>query len=67
MRLGEYEEAIKDYKKAIEINPVFHLAYSNMGNAYALLFRFDKACDSWNQALKLGNESCQEKIEKNCK
>jgi len=56
-----------NHEKAIEINPQFDLAYSNMGNAYRLLFEFDKACKSWQKALALGNEKCKEKIEMNCK
>ena len=31
---GEYDLAIKDYNKAIELDPNYHAAYNSRGNAY---------------------------------
>ena len=31
---GEYDKAIEDYSKAIELNPEYAEAYNNRGNAY---------------------------------
>jgi tetratricopeptide (TPR) repeat protein len=35
--MGQYERAIQDYNKALEINPQFASAYKNRGLAYQAL------------------------------
>ena len=32
--LKKYDDAIKQWKKAIELNPKYHFGYNNLGNAY---------------------------------
>jgi len=49
---GEYEQAIKDYDKAIELNPEYATAYNNRGNAYAKLGEYDKAIDQFLELIK---------------
>ena len=39
-RLRNYEEAIKDYSKAIELNPSNGLYYYNRGNAKNILGKY---------------------------
>ena len=51
--LEQYEKAIADYSKAIEIDPKYTLAYINRGLAYANLKQYDKAIADYSQAIKL--------------
>jgi len=44
---------VDSYKKAIEIDPKYALAYNNMGNALKNIGRFDDALASYNKAIKL--------------
>jgi tetratricopeptide (TPR) repeat protein len=54
--LGQLKEAIKEYKLVIDVaikdDPKI-LAYYNMGNAYSDLGEYEKAIDSYKQAIKL--------------
>ena len=49
---GKYEQAIKDYDKAIELNPQVAKAYFNRGNALAKLSEYDKAIDQFLKLIK---------------
>jgi len=50
--LGEYDRAIEDYNKAIELNPDLAEAYNNRGIAYAKLGEHDRAREDM---LRAGN------------
>ncbi|MGQ9817796.1 MAG: tetratricopeptide repeat protein [bacterium] len=50
---GQYEKAISDFDKAIEINPVSELAYFNRGIAYEKLKIDDKAIADFTNALNI--------------
>lgn len=53
-KLGEYENAIESYKKAIS-NPLYKnasIALNNMGMVYYRLGRYDDAIDAFKEALK---------------
>ena len=50
---GDYENAIKDFNRALEINPKFAEAYNNRGNAYALMGDFERAIADFNRALEI--------------
>lgn len=50
---GEYDKAIKDYNKAIELNPDFAGAYNNRGFAYYHQSDYDKAIENYNTAIEL--------------
>lgn len=54
--LGQFEEAIPEFKQVIELaikdEPKI-LAYYNMGNAYFDLGQFDNAVDSYRKAIEL--------------
>lgn len=48
-----YEEAIKYYKKAIEIDPNFAFAYDNIGISYRKLGDYNKAIIYYKKSLKI--------------
>lgn len=52
-RLGNPKQAIKNYKKALEINPNDAGAYSNLGAVYAELGMFDQAIKELKEALEI--------------
>ena len=48
--LKQYNEAIKDYNQAIELNPQMRFcAYNNRGNAKAILKQYNEAIKDYNQ------------------
>lgn len=51
-RNGEFYEAIKSYKKVIEINPNVISAWYNMGMAYQELGEYDSAIDVYKITLR---------------
>ena len=52
--LGQHNKAIKNYQKAIELNPeITPLAYFNMGTSYALLGENDKAIKNYQKTIEL--------------
>ena len=53
---GEYDKAITDYNKAIELNPEYARAYYNRGNAYAEKGEHDKATADYNKAIEIDPE-----------
>ncbi len=53
---GEYDLAIKDFEKALELNSKFAEAYNNLGNAYDDKGDFDKAIAAFNMAIKLKSD-----------
>jgi len=50
---GKYNEAIREYDKAIEINPSYALAYYNRSVAYTKTRQYDKAINDCNKVLQL--------------
>lgn len=50
---GKYEEALKEFDKAIEINPNYAEAYNNKGLALFKLGRFKDAIKEIDKAIKL--------------
>jgi tetratricopeptide (TPR) repeat protein len=51
-RLKQYERAIHDYNKAIELNPEFAGAYYNRGLAYYDLKQYEKEQEDYEKALE---------------
>ena len=47
------DQRLKDYKEAININPLFPDAYSNMGNTYKDMGKFDEATGCYERALEI--------------
>lgn len=48
-----WNEAINEWKKAIELNPVYAGAHNNLGVAYERVFKFNYAEDEYKKALSL--------------
>ena len=55
-REGKLDLAIKDFDKAIELNPEFAEAYNNLGNAYDDKGDFDEAIVNFNMAIKFKSD-----------
>src|SRR5260370_1113197 len=53
-RLAEHNlhEAIRECEATLAINPQYHMAYDNLGNAYYELRQFEKAADAFKNALR---------------
>jgi tetratricopeptide (TPR) repeat protein len=63
---GEYNEAIEDYTKVLAIDPQNAMAYFNRGNSKFNVNDKKGACEDWTKAKTLGDDSAQERIDKNC-
>ncbi len=53
-RKSQYDQAISDYTKALEINPRYALAYYNRALAYENTGQYDKAWEDVDKAQDLG-------------
>lgn len=51
--MGLFEEAIRDYKAVLDINPSDPSAWNNWGNATAGLGRYDEAIGYYETAARL--------------
>jgi tetratricopeptide (TPR) repeat protein len=54
--LGEYDKAIADFDKAIELNPEYAVAYNNRGFVYQNQGEHDKATADFDEAIALDPE-----------
>ena len=54
--IGNLEQSVEDYTKAITLNPDSAVAYDNRGVSYGLLGRFDDAVIDFTRAIDLGYE-----------
>ena len=52
----EYDQAIADFDKAIELKPDDALAYNNLGAAYEEKDQIDKALANYLKAIKLDSD-----------
>lgn len=48
---GNYQQAINEFNKLIELNPVDHEAYNSRGEAYLKLGNFKQAKEDFNRAI----------------
>ncbi len=46
-----YDEAVEVFKRAAEMDPGQHVIFSNMGESYKQLKKYDEAIESYNKAL----------------
>ena len=53
---GQYNMAISDFSKAIEINPKDAAAYYSRGITYFIINEYDKAWNDFKQAQTLGGQ-----------
>ena len=51
--LNKYDEAIKAYDKAIEINPQNSMAWYNKGNVFTNLNKYDEAIKAYDKAIEI--------------
>ena len=49
----DFDNAIKEYNKALKATPESHVALCNIGNSYLQMGDLDKAEDSFNKAVKI--------------
>ncbi|VVB65742.1 Photosystem I assembly protein Ycf3 [Candidatus Gugararchaeum adminiculabundum] len=54
--IGDYEQAIEDFTRAIEIDPKSAGAYNNRGTAYYMMKDFRRAVDDCTEAIRLAPE-----------
>ena len=55
--MGNYDRAIDTLNKAVEFNPQNAYAWVCIGSSYNSKDDFDKAIESFNRAIKIGNLS----------
>ncbi len=58
--LGDYQQAIKDFDRAIELDPKFAEAYRCRGKTYNELGNRQRAIEDWKAAAKSGDKEAQD-------
>jgi tetratricopeptide (TPR) repeat protein len=67
LKKKEYDKALGDYSKAIELNPKNPDIYVNRGDCYYKMKKKDDACNDWSKAKELGDIGVEKLIKKVCK
>ena len=57
MILRQWDQAIQDFTKAIEINPQFFGAYNNLGIAYSGIKQFDQAIKVYTKSIEINPQN----------
>ncbi len=63
LQLKQYDAAIKDYDKTIELDPKFALAYVNRGDAKVDLNQHAAATRDYQTALRLARQANDKDLE----
>ena len=63
---GNYQGAIDDFNKAIEINPKDAVAYLSRGVARELVYDLEGACRDWRKAADFGLKEPAEWVKNQC-
>jgi tetratricopeptide (TPR) repeat protein len=50
---GQYEKAVADYMRALEVDQTFYITYNNLGLAYTGMKDYEAAISCFNKALEL--------------
>ena len=58
-KLGQFENAIKDYNMAIALNSAYYQAYNNRGVVLEKLGQFENALKDYNMAIALNSSHDQ--------
>ena len=53
MESGEYENAIQEFDKAIQLHPNYAFSYRNRGLAYANLRQYQRAIQDFDKAIQI--------------
>ncbi len=56
---GGFEEAIGNFRQAIQIKPNFAEALNNLGNALAAQDRFEEAIENYRKAIQINPDYCE--------
>jgi len=67
LRVARYDEAIKNLKSALAIDPKFAACYRLIGFCQLQQGKKTEACENFSKAKELGDEAVIPMIEKNCK
>ena len=54
LRSPDYKNAIEEYQKAIELEPLFAAAFNGLGSSYSQSSQLEKAIEAYLEATKLG-------------
>ncbi len=65
-RLENYDSAISNYKKAIELNSKHDNAWNGLGVCYNKKGMITEACNAWNEGVKLNNKFSVNNLKKYC-
>jgi len=52
---GQYDQAISDFNRAIETNPMDNKAYNNRGIVYRIRGQYDQAISDFNRAIEINS------------
>ena len=55
-RQGHWEEAIANLKKALQLSPLNHTWYADLGFTFTILREYDEAANYFNEAIKIRSD-----------
>ena len=58
-KFGNYQQAIKDYNKVIELNPQYAKTYYNRGVTYGSFGNYQQAIKDYNKAIELNPQDAE--------
>lgn len=64
INMREYEEAVADFEKAVELKHDYADAYFNMGRTYYMMHNEDKACESYKLAAQYGRPNLEDYLKR---
>ncbi|NES78731.1 MULTISPECIES: tetratricopeptide repeat protein [Okeania] len=63
-RQGNFQQAIANYTKAVELNPYYPIAYNNRANIYSHIEKYEQALADYNKAIQLNPNNFKAYINK---